>query len=311
MCKSLCMLSKASAYLSLQGSYAWFLNDDVEILSTKFISDALKFIRKFTKPWSILDFSDHMSGGFTGKLIRMNDINKFAFFFLQVISQPFFRENEKALFEAHLDYVHLMYQSNFVAYRPNLMLRRSQMGGEVGLNYFGKGKWRSNDPSAVVMTSMVATDFKHSPMRAYGSLANHYFEAKSTNYGDWFAVVFDDDVHLDRVILELDFRLLETTNETIARITKNATMHQPFSEELFVAGILEASPKLMKLDVQRNVLSCSDYIFIGKVRSPTTMFTDLQDKLLGRPTKCLKFTISSMNPVWNLIIKQIAVFSDD
>lgn len=107
-----------------------------------------------------------------------------------------------------------------------------------------------------------------------------YFRAQSPKLGDTLVIVFDsDDVILNRVKVDTGLPLTNTAE---------------LSTDLMLAGgIVEASPKLLRLDTAHGVARCADYMQIGEIsRGGIADIVDLRAKLRGRATKCLQITVT-------------------
>ncbi|ESN97267.1 hypothetical protein HELRODRAFT_178391 [Helobdella robusta] len=190
------------------------------------------------------------------------------------------------------------------------------------LNKILMDRWRSDDPAADVFTNMEAVDSKHTCIKMYGSLSGYYFHAKNVKIGDWIVLAFEeDDVHLSKVVIETGYNNrsgLKLVNELSgAKTEKRKSNSIEVSHEFgnlpyeLVEGSLEISPKILKIEVDKNVIRCADFRLLGNVSGYRTIFDNLMNVYWNSPTKCLKFTVTNVITKMSsdLVIRQLAIFT--
>lgn len=320
------MLYKVGEHLKT--TFEFILITDVlfEILAESPFNQIEEHLKKPYKSWSVVDFSNHLSGTFLGKLIHSNDVFKFAYYYMFYFSENMniFKMNDLELQKVHKNYINLVYQSNFIIVRPLLMIPLSvlkeEMKGMARKDIVGelyKSKVISDDPMAVIMTNMSPIDQYHMPEMMYSTLGNYFFHAvKPLN--DWLVLVFEEAVQLERVVVitgqdasklplttttkpaSLALLFLDNKNESIKQADRN-------NLELSLA-VFESSPHLMNLDADRNLAQCADYRWVGKVGGRVSSLEGLSFHI-KRPTKCLKMSIFNDFEDNDIIFRQIAIFT--
>ncbi len=257
------------------------LEDDV-MAAPNFVPQIKQFIGYQKKHWAVLEFSEL---GFIGKLFRSQDLKKLAQFMMTFYDeQPvdwlirYYRmamaQHQPVLRKPTL-FQHIGETSSFDTSKPNNLKDR----------FFDHGEkpWKGDDPPAIVTTNIKAHD-KWTVDLAYAS-GGGFFWGKDVKAGDAVYVVFDDDQQLERIAI--------------------ATGSQEHPNDTLDSGILEVSPKLLKL--QDNKVHCADFMTVGHIAGGHLDVGGLPEKLKGRPTRCVRLAVQKDNTNW-LVIHQIAVF---
>ena len=258
------------------------LEDDV-MCAPNFVSSIKKFIGYQDDRWAVLEFSEL---GFIGKLFKSTDLKKLARFML-----TFYQEQPV---DWLIRYFRLtMTQNRVILRKPTLFQHMGETSSfdvssdnKLKDRFFDSGlkKWKSDDPPASLFTSMTAYDM-NIPEMCYGS-GNGFFWAKTPNIGDTLHIIFDKEHRLSRVVVE--------------------TGNEKMSGDLLYNGTIEVSHKLLKLDRDKNIVTCADPVLLGWVKDGRGDVIDLEKRHL-RPTKCLIITVSHEQPNW-IVFNQVAVF---
>ena len=257
------------------------LEDDVQC-APNYVSAIQEFTKAQKAAWAVLEFSEL---GFIGKLFKSSDLQKLAQFMMTFYD------------EQPIDWLIRYYRLTMAQSRQ--LLRKPTLFQHIGLTssfdtsrlnklqdrYFDTGEkhWKSDDPPASVVTSMKSHD-TYIPDLAYGS-GSGYFWAHAPSKGDTFFVIFDQDERLKRVVIE-------TGNDKHPR-------------DILKSAILEVSPKLLRF--QDGKVTCADWRQLGQFKNGRLDVEDLDTKLGGRTSKCLKVTITGDQDTW-VVIQQVAVF---
>ncbi len=257
------------------------LEDDV-IAAPNFMVAIKDFVKSQKIPWAVLEFSEL---GFIGKFFKCEDLRKLAQFMMTFYD------------EQPIDWLIRYYRLAMAQSRE--ILRKPTLFQHVGLTssfdtsklnklqdrYFDSGekRWKGDDPPGTVATNMKPYD-TYTPDLAYGS-GSGYFWAKDAKRGDAFYIIFESDEKLKRVVVE--------------------TGHEKHPDDIIRNGILEASPKVLKMDGYK--VTCADWRTIGDFQQGRVDADHLDKKLGGRSTRCLKITITQGQSEW-VLIHQVAVF---
>lgn len=258
------------------------LEDDV-ICAPNFISQIKQYITHQRKHWAILEFSEL---GFIGKLFKSADLKKLAQFMMTFYEeQPvdwlirYYRmamAQHQVLLRKPTLFQHIGELSSFDISKPNQLKDRFFDQGEK--------RWKGDDPPAIVTTNLKAYD-KWTVDLVYAAGAG-FFWAKDVVAGSAVYIVFDDAQYLDRIAIE--------------------TGEPGHPNDTLEAGIVELSPKLLKLDETK--VHCADFMLVAQFENGQVDVEHLQKKTSGRPTKCLRIAIQKDQAHW-LVIRQIAVFT--
>ncbi len=274
------------AFMFLYGQnisqYYLQLEDDV-ICAPNFVPQIKQYIVHQKKHWAILEFSEL---GFIGKLFKSADLRKLSQFMMTFYEeQPvdwlirYYRmamAQHQVLLRKPTLFQHVGELSSFDTSKPNQLKDRFFAQGEK--------QWKGDDPPAVVTTNLQAYD-KWTVDLVYAAGVG-FFWAKDVVAGSAVYIVFDDPQYLDRVAIE--------------------TGDPGHPNDTLEAGIVELSPKLLKLDGTK--VHCADFMVIGQFDKGQLDERNLQKKIGGRPTKCLRVAIQKNQTHW-LVIRQIAVFT--
>lgn len=250
------------------------------------VREFIKIQKANSKNWGILEFCNVQ---FLGNVMRSQDIIKFVEFFTRA-------RLLNSTFEMTVDlYCRLVSQTSRLLRTPEVfqsvsLTRRQQqkISGE-GDGDVGETRFFAEDPPGIVLSSMNHIGI-HIPLLVYGSKVG-YFKALMPQVGDWIVIVFDDDVVLQQIRIR--------TGEKMPGILN----HDSFS---LVKGVLEASPKVLRLDASKNFVTCADFVKIGDVGSGIVEISNIARLLWGRTTKCLKLTVTDVDGR-DVIFHQIAV----
>ena len=258
------------------------LEDDV-VCAPHFIPAIKDFIKKHTKLWAVLEFSEL---GFIGKLFKSKDLTKLARFMMTFYDEqpidwliPYYRmamAQSKIYLRKPTLFQHIGTTSSFDTSKANKLKDRFFDTGEK--------KWKSDDPEASVASDMKKY-LSYGPDLAYGG-GSGYFWAVSPRKGQAVYVIFDSDEQLTRVVVE-----------TGSSKRPNDVLH---------SAVLEASPKLVELH-ENGTASCAGFRPIGTFRGGCVDASNLEVTLGGRTTKCLRLLVTDDQTDW-AVIAQIAVF---
>ena len=271
------------------------IEDDVEVAS-HFIESIRDFVRRESRHgragWGLLEFSEL---DFVGKFMRSGDVIKMANFFGAFRSQ---RANASVEW-LYRTFLQVISQRKRRLRKPTLFQRGGGNGDDAVADeetrdrFFDGGlkPWHSDDPPATIITNMDHVE-DHIASFVYAS-GSGYFQAAAPVEHDWIAIIFDFDVTLDRVKLQTG--LSSGGKEIFGRLS-------------LVAGVLEASPRLLRMDVGRKLIRCADFIKIADVSNGLAEVDDLKRLLWGRPTRCLRLTVTAADGN-DVVFGQIAVYT--
>ena len=273
------------AFMFLYGQnvskYYLQLEDDV-LCAPNFVPQIKQFIAHQRKHWAILEFSEL---GFIGKLFKSEDLRKLSQFMMTFYEeQPvdwlirYYRmamAQHQTIMRKPTLFQHMGELSSFDVSKPNQLKDR----------FFDQGEkqWKGDDPPAMVTTDLKAYD-KWTVDLVYAA-GSGFFWAKDVTAGSAVYIIFDDEQHLDRIAIE--------------------TGEPGHPNDTLDAGIVEVSPKLLKLDGTK--VHCADFMIVGQFDKGQVDVNHLYKKTNGRPTKCLRVAIQKDQPHW-LVVRQIAVF---
>ncbi len=262
--------------------YYMQLEDDV-ICAPNFVPQIKQYIVHQRKHWAVLEFSEL---GFIGKLFKSTDLKKLAQFMMTFYEeQPvdwlirYYRmamAQHQILLRKPTLFQHVGQLSSFDISKPNPLKDR----------FFDQGEkqWKGDDPPALVTTNLQAYD-KWTVDLVYAA-GTGFFWAKDVTAGSAIYIVFDEPHVLDRVAIE--------------------TGEPGHPNDTLDAGIVELSPKLLKLEEKK--VHCADFMVIGRFENGQFDEQNLQKKTSGRVTRCLRVAIQKDQVHW-LVIRQIAVFT--
>lgn len=260
--------------------------DDSVAAMSNFVGAVREFVRiqnVNSRNWGLLEFSKY---AFIGNVMRSHDIIKFVHFFSTVMSNVT-RDDAFNLFRL------LLSQKSRLLRTPEVFERTSLIS--EGLKSLAEDsddiRWPADDPPGIVMTNMNPIG-NHIPGLVYG-LKSGYFKALMPQVGDWIVIVFDDDIDLRMVKIKTGQESLDIPKRREAVLSR---------------GIIEASPKVLKMDVSRNFVTCADFVRIGEVMNWTAEIANVSKLLWGRKTRCLKLTVTDADGR-DIMFRQIAVYS--
>ena len=288
------MLFKSGIYLKTSFNYLILFDDQFEILIDKYFVVIDKYLKN-NAVWSIINFSDHLSGKILGKMIHSEEIFKYSYFFLFYLSN---NANKRVLtrndiVKAYYKYIRLTYQAATIVARPTIFVDKESLKGikyknrdELKEAIF-KDKDISDDPKATIVTNMKEINEEHRGEMLYATWGDKYFHAVAPKKYDWIALVFDENIIIERIIIRSGF--FGSKNDSALN-----------------GATIEVSPKLLDMDASKNVVKCADYTQVGIAEGAIFSFNSLSMKI-RRPTKCLKVTLNNDN-LRNLVIRQIAIY---
>lgn len=262
------------------------IDDSVAAISN-FVGAVREFVRiqkMNSRNWGILEFSKY---AFVGNVMRSYDIIKFVQFFATVEMLNMTSNNAFDLFRLLLSQKSRLLRTPEVFERTHLIFE----GSKTLVEDNDEIRWLADDPPGIVMTNMNPIG-NHIPGLVYGSKSG-YFKALMPQVGDWIVIVFDDDIDLQIVKIK--------TGQESVEIPKHR-------EAVLLHGVIEASPKVLKMDTSRNVVTCADFVRIGDVTNGTAEFANVSKLLWGRKTRCLKLTVTGADG-HDIMFRQIAIYS--
>ena len=259
------------------------LEDDVRC-APNYFKDIKQFIHiQRANSWAVLEFSEL---GFIGKLFKNTDLPKLAQFMLTFyVEQPvdwlisYFRlvmtQHDIILRKPTL-FQHIGKKSSFDISKDNLLLDRFFAGSDK--------KWRSDDPPAMVMTTM--QHHENNFVQLVYAAGSGFFWAKEPRMGDSISIVFEQPQRVTQVVIE--------------------TGNNQHPVDILHHGTVELSHTLIKQDERAGRAVCGDPVVIGHVQqgrcnveNVTSVFT---------PTaRCLIVTVSGNQDNW-ILFDQIGVF---
>lgn len=262
------------------------IDDSVAAISN-FVGAVREYIRiqkANSRNWGILEFSKY---AFVGNVMRSRDIVKFVQFFATV-------EMSNTTSDGAFDlFLRLLSQNSRLLRTPEVFERTPLVseGSKTIAEDNDEVRWLADDPPGIVMTNMNPIG-NHIPGLVYGSKSG-YFKALMPQVDDWIVVVFDDDIDLRMVKVK--------TGQESVEIPKHR-------EAVLLHGVIEASPKVLKMDVSSNFVTCADFVRIGDVLNGMAEIANVSKLLWGRKTRCLKLTVTVADGR-DIMFRQIAIYS--
>lgn len=249
------------------------------------VREFIKIQKANSKNWGLLEFYNVQ---FLGNVMHSQDIVKFVEFFARA-------RLLNSTFEMMVDlYCRLLSQTSRLLRTPEVFQsvsstqRQQEISGESDGDV-DETRFFAEDPPGIVLSNMNHIGI-HIPSLVYGSKVG-YFKALMPQVGDWIVIVFDDDVVLQRIRIR--------TGEKMPGIPNHNSLS-------LVTGVVEVSPKVLRLDTSNNFVTCADFVKIGDVGSRVVEISNFTKLLWGRTTKCLKLTVTDVDDR-DIIFHQIAV----
>lgn len=268
--------------VQIADNYLHVGDTDVDV-APNFVEGIREFSRRESQKrnrgasWTLLDFGYAATSDLCGVFMRSTDVVRFAAYF-----SDFYTGNLSALQNGFLDIVS---QRSRIVRRPALLKRRDGNDGDGDGSDLKKTWSDADDPTASIYSSMRSVGM-HSAELLYAS-GGGYFKASAPVAGDWITLVFDGDVYVSRIKVQTGL---------------------PSGSYPLLGGTVEASPRLLKLDISVPSVLCADFVRVGEIGPGATEFGNLQSHLWGRPTRCLRITVTSADEN-DVVFRQVAVYS--
>jgi len=172
-----------------------------------------------------------------------------------------------------------------LCHRPPVFRRRGEVvDGVLDI----KKPWPSaDDPPATILSSMQPVGSQTIDL-AYSSGAG-YFHCSSVTPGDWIALVFDEEVDIERILVKTGL---------------------PDGSLTLRSGFVELSPRLLRMDPAAPSVVCANFVRIGEIVGKSAELLEVAKLVWGRPTRCLRLTVGELTETANdVVFHQIAVFT--
>lgn len=277
----ICSMALLRQHVAQAADYYLHVGDPDVDVAPNFIDEIKEFSHRESQrrrrgaSWTLLDFGYASKSDLSGIFMRSTDVVRFSTYF-----SDFYTGNISMLLNRFLDIVS---QRSRIVRRPALLIRRD--GGDGDGSYLEKTWSDADDPPASIFSSMRGVG-RHSVELLYAS-GGDYFRASAPVAGDWITLVFDGDVYVNRIKVQTGL---------------------PSGSYPILGGTVEASPRLLKLDRRVPSVLCADFVRVGEIGPGDTEFGSLQAQLWGRPTRCLRITVTSADEN-DVVFRQVAVYS--
>jgi len=279
-------MSLLSHYVTTISTYYLHVGGSDILVTTDYVDSVRDFVQRETQrrrrltTWMVLEFS--MPGDdFLGYFLHVNDLHRFAAFFLMFADDSNSHNHTLTLQRIFLD---IVTQRTSLLRRPPVFRRR----GDLVEDDIQKPWPSADDPAGTVVSSMTAVG-SHTIDLVYSS-GGGYFRASSIASGDWLAVVFDVEVNIERILIQTGL---------------------PDATLALKSGFVELSPRLLKLDTTVPNVVCADFVRVGEIEGKTTELDNIPKLVWGRPSRCLRLTVSELGESGgtDVVFHQIAVFT--
>ena len=274
-------------YAQNLSSYYLQIEDDV-ICANKFLTGIREYIKSMEHAqWAMLEFSEL---GFIGKLFKSADLLKLGRYMLMFYEeQPvdFLMSYFRLSMAQRTAYLRKPTLFQHIGLKSSLKLKADNKLKDKYFDSVDK-PWKSDDPPGVVISNMKSYEQWHASL-AYGS-GSGFFWASNVKEGDWFVVAFNEPVKLKRVIVE--------------------TGHPKTRKDQLISGIMEWSPKVIKLDETKQQVTCASLQKLGTFvdgRLDVGNLNEPGSPTRGTPVNCLRITIGPDQKDW-VVFNQVAVF---
>ncbi|ELU16400.1 hypothetical protein CAPTEDRAFT_182039 [Capitella teleta] len=254
-------------YANNISTYYMHLDDDVEC-APSFYHQIRHFLSskglRVMSSWSLVEFSEMPM---VGKLVKSTDLRKLAAYLELFSTESDPDDRTLALFR------HTMLQGKSVMMKPTLFQRFDSASVLKDRFFVGNSvAMQGDDPDGLVLTNMQHIG-QNGPEFAYRGGQNMFW-AKAVSADDWLTIVFEDDVIIDRILIETGFSEGHADNP---------------EGDGYVLGRaqVELSPKVLRMDAGNNKITCANYKTIGEFQKGKFDISGLSNKLHGRKTKCL------------------------
>lgn len=275
-------VSSLMSYCYKKSVFYLHLEDDV-LTAPKFVKHIKDYIRRISKPWTMLEFSPF---GAIAKLFKNEDLEP-----LSSLLKNYYEEQPvDFLFRFHLSltvqpkrFLRVPSLFRHIGHVSTLTNQTRQVADNLFFEFEPKN-WKADNPKATVWTSL-GTYNNFTIDKAYSNDGLGFFWGFSMNDNDFIVIIFEVPQLIDNVTIKTGVK-----TDHIKDILSSGYLEYSTDNPLMMNGIVD----------------CRHYELLSKFANGTVYVSHVSDRL--NDVTCLKITIFKMKGKW-IFIQDISVSS--